>query len=102
MKKEISVTNKRGCVFTLTDRQPYQRKRDGSWTELLIWTSNCIVCGKPFAIKTPSNYENNGAFALIHCDEHKLTQDEINNRRRQGVAAAKAAGKYKKAGRVYA
>lgn len=83
------VINKKGMIFKFTGTEPYTRKRDGASINLLVWKSNCLVCGEPFVVKTPENYEHSHSFDLIHCEEHRLSKDEVMERRKKGLAKAR-------------
>lgn len=70
------VTTPDGRVFYWLANIPHARK-DQSLTELAVWHSACAVCGSAFTVATPANPKASNAFGRKHCDEHKLTAEQI-------------------------
>lgn len=95
----MQIDTKDGRIFKFEGEEPYQRV-DGTLTVLRLWSSPCLKCGDLFIVKTPSKvseFEHSHSFQEMHCQEHKLTTEEINERRIAGRAKSMAAKK--KAGR---
>ena len=95
----MKIETKDGRVFKFEGETPH-RRIDGSMTVLRLWSSSCVKCGDLFVVKTPSTVSKLGhsnSFGALHCQEHKLTPEEVNERRIAGraksMAIKKTAGK---------
>jgi len=67
----ITFTTRTGRVFELLGAVPHERL-DGSMTELLIWESACLDCGRPFQVKTSKGGRHGSrAFETARCERHR-------------------------------
>lgn len=95
----MNIETKDGRFFKFEGEEPYRRV-DGSLTVLRLWSSACAKCGDLFVVKTPSTVsavDHSKSFQMRHCQEHKLTTEEITVLR--VVARATSMAKKKSAGR---
>ena len=95
----MKIETKDGRLFVFEGEEPYRRV-DGSMTFLRLWSSSCVKCSDLFVVKTPSTVSELGhsnSFSALHCQEHKLTADEVTalrvSARAKSMAIKKKAGK---------
>jgi hypothetical protein len=70
----------RGRVWTEAGREPYTRV-DGTETELIRWQIKCAKCDAMAEITTPATgYEKSKAWGAVHCNTHKMTQQQVMQR----------------------
>lgn len=56
-----------GQRYEFVREEDYQRKSDGKWIKLPVWSSLCAECGARFEVKTV------GTFAPSRrCQEHRM------------------------------
>jgi hypothetical protein len=82
--KNVVVKNR---TFALVGEKQYQRK-DGTWTTLKVWRSDCAVCGAGFEVATPSavtDASGSKAFGAQHCALHRLTPAQTKQRWLEGL-----------------
>jgi len=82
-----------GRLWLEIGREPYCRK-DGSTTELIVWACRCASdgCSESVEVKTPTaGYESSKSFGAKHCEAHKLSPDQVNDRFKAAVKARRAA-----------
>jgi hypothetical protein len=63
--------------------KPYVN-RAGKNVGLAEWQSNCVVCGKTFAVYTPGHCtsgEQSKSFETTTCPEHRMTPSEVSRLR---------------------
>jgi hypothetical protein len=73
---EHELRNFDGQRYELVRSEPYTRQ-DGGETALLVWQSNCPVCGALFEVRTPakaSKFQPNR-----RCSKHKRPGHRVNS-----------------------
>lgn len=55
-----------GQRFDLVDTEDHQRK-DGTWTKLLVWQTECATCGEGFMGRSPAH----SLPQVRRCEEHR-------------------------------
>ncbi len=60
-----------GRVWRQIDAVLHTRK-DGLETVVIVWVSQCVVCGGDIEARTPINLLGTQAFKRRHCEQHKV------------------------------
>lgn len=68
-------------AWRVVGKRPYQRKRDGTWMDLIVWERPCRKCGAPVEALVPGEHHTpisgtSSSFGLLHCKEHRATRQE--------------------------
>lgn len=80
----------KGRTWRAVRREPYTRK-DGGFTELIVWHTRCAMCEDMVEIKTATKFDTTKAFEMVHCTEHRLSLSEVFERARNAKKAQKIA-----------